>query len=231
MSVQFSEKGLKIKTSQGVTLVGGGAVALRDYNTALMRAPYVVAADSGADHLMRFGAQAPLAVVGDMDSISPAARRLYANRIYHNPNQDTTDFDKAISAIHAPFVLALGFVGSRQDHGLAVLSGLTRRPDLRCFLLGARDVMFLAPLKLTLALPRGTRVSLFPMGRVSGTSTGLKWPIDKISFAPDGMVGTSNAALGPRSAPITLEFSAAKMLVILPRAYLPAAMAGCGITA
>jgi hypothetical protein len=116
--------------------------------------------------------------------------------------------------------LGLGFVGARMDHGLAVLRGLVRRPDTRCILLGARDVIFLAPPQMTLHLPRGARVSLFPMGAVAGRSTGLKWPIEGIGFAPDGEIGTSNSALGPKSAPLHLEFSARKMLVILPISQL-----------
>ena len=229
MPSQSTPDRFKVKTPLGVTLIGGGAVPARDYRAALALAPYVVAADSGADRVLRLGGDAPQTVIGDMDSISPAARAAYAGRLHHIPNQDSTDFDKALGAIEAPFVLGLGFVGARMDHGLAVLSGLLRRPDLPCILLGGRDVIFLAPLDMTLHLPRGARVSLFPMGAVTGRSTGLKWAIDGIAFAPDGMIGTSNCALGPKSIPLRLQFSSQKMLVILPRAHLAAARAGLGL--
>jgi thiamine pyrophosphokinase len=229
MLTNFTPNTVKVKTSAGVTLVGGGAVSARDYRTALALAPCVVAADSGADKILRLGGDAPQAVIGDMDSISPRARAAYAQVLHHIPNQDSTDFDKALGAIEAPFVLGLGFMGARMDHGLAVLSGLLRRPDVPCILLGGRDVIFLAPLDMTLHLPRGARVSLFPMGAVTGRSTGLKWAIDGIAFAPDGVIGTSNCALGPKSVPLRLRFSARKMLVILPRAHLAAAMAGLGL--
>jgi thiamine pyrophosphokinase len=60
---------------------------------------------------------------------------------------------------------------------------------------------------------------------VIGRSTGLDWPIDGIDFAPDRAIGTSNRASG---GPVSLEFSARKMLVILPRAHLAAALSGFG---
>ncbi|HLQ20104.1 MAG TPA: thiamine pyrophosphokinase, partial [Tabrizicola sp.] len=56
------------------------------------RAPLVVAADSGADRLLRFG-QLPEAVIGDMDSISDRARmQIPPERQYLVAEQVTTDF-------------------------------------------------------------------------------------------------------------------------------------------
>ena len=215
----------KVKSLSGVTLVGGGAVGRQDLARCIAIAPNLVAADGGANRLLALGIR-PAAVIGDMDSINGSAKAAFADVLHPVPAQDNTDFDKALASIDAPFVLGLGFVGARVDHGLAVLAGLLRRPDLPVFLLGARDVIFLAPPSLSLHLPRGTRVSLFPMGAVAGQSRGLDWPIDGIDFAPDGAIGTSNRAKGGQ---VVLEFGARKMLVILPRGQLGAAMAGFGL--
>jgi glutamate-ammonia-ligase adenylyltransferase len=76
-----------------------------------------------------------------------------------------------------------------------------------------------------LALPRGTRLSLFPMGPVQGDSEGLRWPLAGLDFAPDGMIGTSNEVSGA----VRLRMHAPKMLVILPVRYLQAALHGCGL--
>ncbi len=215
----------KVKSQFGVTLVGGAPFGASALAHALALAPALVAADGGANQLLRLGAR-PLAVLGDMDSITVAARAAFEDVLHPISAQDDTDFDKSLAAIAAPFVLGLGFLGARMDHGLAVLSGLLHRPDLPVFLLGARDVIFLAPPRLDLNLPKGTRVSLFPLAAVTGQSTGLAWPIAGIDFAPDRRIGTSNQALG---GPIRLEFDAPKMLVILPRAQLPSALAGFGL--
>ena len=80
-------------------------------------------------------------------------------------------------------------------------------------LLGSEDVVFIAPPEMSLELPQQTRISLFPMGAVQGTSEGLFWPIDGLAFAPGQTIGTSNLTEWP----VRLRLSAAQMLVILPR--------------
>ena len=216
---------LIVHSSEAVTLVGGGPVSAPALARALAFAPRIVAADGGADRLLRLG-QRPEAVIGDMDSISPAAQAALAGRLFPIPEQASTDFDKALRSIAAPFVLGLGFSGARLDHGLAVLNALVRHPDRRCLIVSARDVTFLSPLELTLALPPGSRLSLFPMGAVTGESTGLRWPLQGHAFGPDAMIGTSNDVAAPK---VQLRFSAPKMLVILPRAALAAALSGLGL--
>ncbi|MDP3194873.1 thiamine diphosphokinase [Tabrizicola sp.] len=210
-----------VQSTHGVTLAGGGPFSARDLKLALARAPLVVAADSGADRLLRFGV-APQAVIGDMDSISAAARaEIPLERQYLVPEQATTDFDKALRSIDAPLILALGFAGARLDHGLAAFSTLVARADRGCILIGPQDLAFAAPPRLTLTVAPGEPVSLFPMSQVTGRSAGLEWPIEGISFAPDGMIGTSNRAVARR---VVLEFDRRGMLVILPRRRLDAAI-------
>ena len=210
-----------VQSPDGVTLVGGGPVTKAELALALRFAPRVMAADSGADRLLAAGIM-PEAVVGDFDSISDAARAAIPARHQHViGEQATTDFDKALRSIDAPFVLALGFAGARIDHGLAVLNGMVRHADRVCVLLGPRDVVFHAPARLELAMRVGDRLSLFPMAGVTGRSTGLEWPIDGLHFDPAGMIGTSNRVSSRR---VTLAMDGAGMLVILPRARLGAAL-------
>jgi thiamine pyrophosphokinase len=214
-----------VQSTAGVTLAGGGRFSLKLLAMARKIAPRVVAADGGADRLLRLGVE-PEAVIGDFDSISKAARRRLEGRLFPIAEQATTDFDKALRSVDAPFVLGLGFSGARLDHGLAVLNGLVAHPTRRCLILGSQDVTFLAPRNLQLDLPRGSRLSLFPMGAVGGTSAGLKWPLQGLKFAPWGMIGTSNEVTGP----VRLEFDADLMLVILPLSALAAALDGLGMT-
>jgi thiamine pyrophosphokinase len=164
----------------------------------------------------------PDAVIGDFDSVTPATLgALPADRLHRIDEQDTTDFEKCLTRIAAPLILGLGFTGARSDHGLAVWNALVRHADRRCLILSRDDVAFVAPRALSLDLAPGTRVSLFPMGEVRGRSAGLRWGIDAVDFAPDRAIGTSNVATGP----VRLTFSVPKMIVILPRASLGAAMA------
>lgn len=210
-----------VESLHGMTLVGGGPVGARLLARALALAPDLVAADGGADRALRLG-HVPQAVIGDMDSVSGEARQRLAGRLHPVTEQDTTDFAKALQRIRAPFVLGLGFAGARVDHGLAVLNTLVRHADRRCLILSGTDVTFLAPPRLVLRLPVGTRLSLFPMGKVTGRSQGLRWPIDGLRFAPDAMIGTSNQVVAPE---VVLDFDAPRMLVILPGGQLRAALA------
>lgn len=210
-----------VQSSGGITLVGGGPVGPALFRNSTKIAPRIVAADSGADRCLALGAE-PEAVIGDMDSVSPRARAILGPSRFHPiPEQDTTDFDKALRSLVAPFILAVGFAGARIDHGLAVLTGLVRSPQ-RCLLLGPQDVVFHAPPALDLELRRGDRFSLYPMAPLTGESRGLDWPIDGLEFSPALRVGTSNRVTSGR---VSLRLSGPGMLCILPRARLDQALA------
>lgn len=214
-----------VESDQGVTLIGGAPVSRPLMAQALAHAPRLVAADGGADRALRLGHR-PEAVVGDLDSITPAARAELADRLHPVSEQETTDFDKALRSVAAPFVLGLGFAGARLDHGLSVLNALARHAGRRCLILSGHDVAFLAPPELTLRLPPRSRLSLFPLGEVQGESEGLRWPIRGLRFAPDARIGTSNEVAAPE---VRLAFDAPKMLVILPRIRLAAVLDGLGL--
>jgi len=211
-----------VQSDEGVTLVGAGELTDAVLTAALARAPRLVAADGGADRALAAG-HLPERAIGDFDSLSAAARAaLGEDRLHHIAEQETTDFDKALRSIAAPFVLAVGFTGARLDHTLGVFNTLACHPGRRCLVLGAEDVCFLAPRDLTLRLDPGTRLSLFPLGEVTGASRGLVWPIDGLAFGPAARTGLSNRVGAPE---VRLAFSAPRMLVILPAAGLDAALA------
>ncbi|SDX95991.1 thiamine diphosphokinase [Citreimonas salinaria] len=213
-----------VSSAAPVLLVGGGPTDPDALRAALDDCPVRVAADSGALALLAMDV-IPDAVIGDMDSLPDLGlARMPARLVHRIAEQDSTDFDKALRNIDAPLVFAHGFLGARLDHQLAVLSVLARRPERRCILVGRPDVAVLAPPALALDLQAGTRVSLFPMARVTGQSEGLRWPIDGLVLAPDGVIGTSNEVSGP----VRLEFDAPGMVLILPATELPALQAALG---
>ncbi|WP_114964622.1 thiamine diphosphokinase [Alkalilacustris brevis] len=212
-----------VNSNCGVTLAGAGDIRRETLEAALSLAPRLVAADGGADHLLAMGHE-PECVIGDLDSLSPAAwARLGPGRLHRITEQDTTDFDKALRSIAAPFVLAVGFTGNRLDHTLGMFNVLVRHGARRCVALGVHDLCFVAPRELALRLAPGTRLSLFPMGEVHGHSQGLRWPLDGVRFAPGGMVGISNMV--DDSGAVQLSLSAEAMLVLLPAAALEDALA------
>ncbi len=218
-----AEPRILVTSERGVTLVAGGPVGRSALAAALALAPVLVAADGGADRALRLG-HPPQAVIGDLDSLSARARAaLPAARIHAIAEQETTDFDKALRSVAAPFVLALGVLGGRVDHELAAFTTLVRRAERPVLALGARDVVLAAPARpLRLHLRRGDRLSLYPLGPVSGRDRGLVWPIAGLDFAATGRIGTSNRVA---QGPVDLHFDRPGMLVILPRARAAAALA------
>lgn len=207
---------MNVHAKAPITLIGGARVASGLLDTVLRHAPEVVAADSGADRALAHGVT-PRAVFGDFDSISDDARgRLDPDTLHLMPDQDSTDFDKCMRRLSAPLIIGVGFCGERLDHQMAVCNTLVRYPAQRCVLMGETDLMVLCPPSIHLPLDEGCRVSLFPMGAVEGISDGLAFPIGGLNFAPDGQIGTSNAALGP----VHLSVTSPKMLLMLPVAML-----------
>ncbi|QFT60491.1 Thiamine pyrophosphokinase [Sulfitobacter sp. THAF37] len=199
-----------------ITLVGGGNSTPQDLAEALTLAPRCVAADGGAGAALAAGVM-PEAVIGDFDSLTRADRDALPPEVLHPiAEQDSTDFEKALTRIDAPLVIAVGFTGGRMDHQLAALHTLMVCADRPCVLLGAEEVVFLTPPRIALPTGPGDVVSLFPLGPVSARSTGLHWPLDGLGFAPGLQSGTSNHATGP----MTVEVDAPAMLMLLPRRML-----------
>lgn len=209
-----------------VTLVGGAPFEPEALAEALAIAPRLIAADRAGDALTRLG-HAPELLVGDMDSVADlAAWHAGPTRVLHLPEQDTTDFEKALYATEAPFYLALGFTGRRLDHTLAVLHTMLSRPDRRVVLLAEAEVIALVPpgRRLRLALGAGARVSLVPLAPVVAThSAGLKWPIDGLRMGMGEQIGTSNRAVADE---VELAFDAPGVLVLLHRSQLGALLDG-----
>ena len=211
----------QIQSREGVALIGGGEPSAQSLEDALKIAPRLIAADGGADRAIALGA-VPEAIIGDLDSVSDAARaRIGAENVIETFDQDKTDFEKCLAVIDAPFIIAVGFANARLDHTLAVMTALVTQAGSPVVVLGEEDVVFAAPMELAIDLDVGSRFSLYPLADVTGRSEGLEWPLDPHAFAPSGRVGTSNRVTGP----VRLWFDAPGMLVILPRTALRAALA------
>lgn len=206
----------------GVTLLGAGDATPQDVSEALSLAPNLVCADGGAVKALQLGL-VPKAVIGDFDSLDQdTLGQLAKDSLFRVEEQDSTDFEKCLRRIETPFVIGVGFTGARRDHELAAYSTLLACPDQLCLLLSEEEVIFAMPPAVSFDLPLGSRFSLFPMGRVSGRSQGLKWPIDGLQFEPGGRLGTSNEVTGP----VHIEMDGPGMLALMPRALVRAALAG-----
>ena len=104
----------------------------------------------------------------DLDSLSPSLRsELDPSRVIHVAEQDTTDFEKLLIRVDAPFMLAIGFMGGRIDHQMAVQTVLTAYAHRKIYLSGGRGRMFVSPPEIDLPLDAGPayRCILWPLCR------------------------------------------------------------------
>ncbi|MEJ6389370.1 thiamine diphosphokinase [Gymnodinialimonas ulvae] len=209
--------GLSLKYNAPVALVGGGVADETAFELSQKRAKFFVGVDGGGDEILRRGT-VPDAVIGDMDSFSEAGRAaIPPARLIDVSEQDSTDFEKALTRIDAPLILATGFSGARLDHELAVLHGLVRFPQQRVIVIGASDLIVHLPARLSIDLAAGTRVSLFPFDAVRLGLSGLEWSFEAIDLHPARRIGTSNRAAG---GVVEMQADRPGCLLILPREKL-----------
>lgn len=165
----------------------------------LGKASVIIACDGAADALHRRGFT-PDAVVGDMDSLSPEMRRLYADRLYASAEQRTNDLTKAVRHAHASGekeVLITGATGMREDHTLGNISLLASYAPLFSRVEMLTDCGLFTPLRQTATLQSvpGQQVSLFvlyPEGKI--TTENLRWPVTN-RVLTSWWQGTLNEAL------------------------------------
>jgi thiamine pyrophosphokinase len=163
-------------------------------------AEQLLAADGGADHLARVGLR-PVAVVGDLDSISESTRSwLGDDLMIERPDQDRTDLDKALEYafenLRVQEITVLAATGGRVDHDLGNLGLLAR------LALGPR-LVFEGDSHRLLAIRGDVRLdavpgetwsfwSYDPTTRV--TVGGVRWPIDNAAVDAGNRPSISNEA-------------------------------------
>src|SRR2546421_6140981 len=159
-------------------------------------ADILIAADSGADQLLRAGFT-PNYIIGDFDSISPEGLRCGAE-LYQDEGETYTDADKLLKFAHGaklyPLTL-IGVEGDRLDHVFGnvhsvVLSKI--RPDVTMALRRGLSWV-LGPGSHFTDVPEGRCVSIIPLIRCKGVSTqGLRWPLEDATLEAGLLTSISN---------------------------------------
>lgn len=166
-----------------VLLIGNGETLPADFLRAqAKRADFILAADGGADRALSCGIT-PDIVIGDLDSVSSAAKKQLGNdKFIFVDNQNNTDLEKALDYLtkhNCKKCVICGFTGGRMDFTLG--NFLSVYPYVNkieiCF---ASPNWTIYPLAATrkFACKRGARVSLIPLKTCTGvTLKGLKYPL------------------------------------------------------
>ncbi len=152
--------------------------------SALNSAEKIICCDGAADGLITTGRE-PDAIIGDMDSISPATRSVYKDRLVEINEQDTNDLEKALNWClqkGISDVTILGATGKREDHTLGnifLLDKFTPQLNLTMLTDAGRFICFSGQLEIG-SFP-GQAVSIFSTDpQVKITSTNLKYELNEL---------------------------------------------------
>ncbi len=203
--------------SRAVIFANGLVPEIEAVRALLQADDFLIAADGGANHLMRMGIL-PAIVIGDLDSVDE--EKLYeltdaeVGIEQYSEDKDETDLELALRyavELEPSAILIVGALGGRFDQTLANLSLLTD-PSLPSIDIrlddGVEEVFFLRPAaakgQQAASSPQGEihgrsgdTVSLIPWGgHVEGVSTeGLRWPLHGETLYVYKSRGISNAML------------------------------------
>lgn len=158
-------------------------------------APGVVCCDGALSKLLAHNPSArPLAVVGDLDSLSEELRAQYSALIVRENEQDDNDLTKAMRWVlrthpEVSEIVILGATGLREDHtigNLGLLMEYTRLFDLdgrKVSMVSDFGTAFAITDTCDLHLGEGRRFSLFSADNTLRISSeGLQWPTDEVVF-------------------------------------------------
>ena len=177
----------------------------------------VVAADAGADRLLKYNI-IPDIVIGDLDSISNKTSTKLEEWIVSNKNIQKTDLEKAVDYAFekgATEIQIVGWSGGRIDHTLAAL-GLAFNPKISLI-----DEQFTVEAVTESKIINGSESTLFslvamPEARVS--VEGARWELqhEKLKMGGRGIhneIGSSGK--------VTIECHSGNLLVIQGNFVLP----------
>ncbi len=184
-------------------LVLNGDLRWTEHLARLAReATLVLAADGGANALTRLGLR-PDAVIGDLDSIDTDTRAwIGEDRLIHRPDQDKTDFEKALAFAFEDSgvdrLTVLGALGGRLDHAignLGVLAREARGPNLVLITENERVLATATPADLDAISGETWSFWTFDPG-VRVTLEGVRWPVKNAPLTVGDHPSISNEATG-----------------------------------
>ena len=191
-------------------VVTGGEPPDPDLLGELESPQLVVAADSGADVARSLGLL-PDVIVGDFDSVTPAAAASVATQRRFPVDKDATDLALALAeARHrgAGSISVVGGSGGRLDHFLANVAALTsdELATVKVDALMGPARLWVVRGRRTISGKVGQVVTLLACGgpATGVRTTGLRWALEGETLEPGSSRGVSNVLVAPE-ATVTLE--------------------------
>lgn len=213
-------------------IVCNGEFPRKEYPRYILRnADYIVCCDGALTKYLKnmdkiFGTERmPDIVIGDMDSISKAARKKYTGTFIHETEQDYNDQTKAVRYVighlgDVSSIYILGAGGGREDHtigNLSLLMEYTRMFDLKARGITIETVSdYSSAFAITdtseIHCGQGRSISIFsPDKSLNIISEGLQWKTDEVVF-DNWWKATLNKSSGDI---VKLKFSHPSMALII----------------
>ncbi|WP_312900418.1 thiamine diphosphokinase [Chryseobacterium taichungense] len=185
----------------------------------------LIACTDGAFHYlknMNFPLEKLDFISGDFDSHSGSDENIYQDKFIYTPDQNKTDFHKALEIIadrNITDVDVLGGSGGEQDHflgNLTVAFGFKNRLNIKFY--DEFSEYYFIPKKFTLKDVKDKMISLYPFPSVENITTiGLNWPLTDASLNIISNIGTRNFAIKDE---ISIEYEKGDLLIFIGKKYL-----------
>lgn len=180
-------------------VLGGSAPSAELLSEQAQRADLSIAADSGLECFKQANLKPDIAT-GDFDSFSGDPTP-FAKRIIRAPEQDASDFQKALRQVPDPqagdAITILGGTGQRSDHFLTNLLIVAELwPQAHIAFIDEVQQIYRVNAESALSLnsiPTGRTISLIPLSTAEGvTTSGLHWELRDAHMSPSTQLGQSN---------------------------------------
>lgn len=185
----------------------------------------LIACTDGAFHYLKklnFPLEKLDFISGDFDSHPGKEEGFYEEKFIYTPDQDKTDFHKALELIEEKNfrkVEVLGGSGGEQDHflgNLTVAFGYKDRLNLK-FYDGFSEYYFI-PKSFTIRNVKDKMISLYPFPSVENITTkGLNWPLSNGNLSITSRIGTRNFAVDDE---VRIEYEKGDLLIFIGKNYL-----------
>ncbi|GGP05367.1 thiamine pyrophosphokinase [Cloacibacterium rupense] len=162
----------------------------------------IIACTDGAFHYLKeknFDLEKLDFISGDFDSHTGSDENIYHEKFIHTPDQDFTDFQKALDILKNKGIKKIdvyGGSGGEQDHFLGNLHvAFLFKNDVEITFYDEFSSYFFIPKYFEIDNVKGKMISLLPFPKVENLTTdGLNWELQQAELSLTQRIGTRNFA-------------------------------------
>ena len=178
----------------------------------------LIACTDGAFHYLKeknFPLEKLDFISGDFDSHSGKDETVYDEKFIYTPDQDKTDFQKALEIIEEKGINEVhvyGGSGGEMDHFLGNLSvAFLFKERLKITFYDEFSTYFFSPKHFILENVKDKMISLYPFPETKNLTTkGLEWTLNNENLNLQNRIGTRNCAIENT---VEIDFEAGELII------------------